>query len=66
MHGQQNVRKKKETFSISLVGRMILKLIFKKVCGRELTGFIWLVIGTSYCEQGKEALGSIKWRELID
>jgi hypothetical protein len=53
-----------ETFSMSLVGRKILKLILKKLYGRVLTGFIWLVMGTGCCEQDIDALGSIKWREL--
>jgi hypothetical protein len=55
-----------KTDAFSLVGRMILKLIFKKMYGRVLTGFIWLVIGSNYWEHGKQALGSIKWWKLID
>jgi hypothetical protein len=38
---------KKETFSMALGGRMILKLIFKKLYGRAWIGFIWLNIVTS-------------------
>ena len=59
------VQTERETFGITLVGRIILKIIFKQLYGRAFTGFIWLVIGTS-CKHGNEASGSIKWWELID
>lgn len=45
--------------------RIILKWIFRRLCGRGWNGFVWLRIRTIGAEQYNEPLSPIKGREYV-
>jgi hypothetical protein len=61
-----NLRERGHGGDPDIDGRIILRLIFRKLEGVVGTGWSWLRIGTAggTCEYGKEPLGSIKMRGI--